>query len=205
MITPILQRSRILLALGIALMLGACASSPPTPDVDFNANYDFSNAKKIAFYAKSGQVSGDNPMQLSDIQKDRVNTGLKTALRAKGFELVSDPGQADLLVSWHLVTQFKTDVQSYNDPAMYGAYYGYNRYAMYNCWSCMGGTEVVSRNYTDGAFIVDMIDPGLRKSVWRSTIQSRLKEKESLKDQEAINAAAVRLFEDFPPGSAPAQ
>lgn len=200
-------RFRALVALATCVLLAACASGPPKPDVDFKQDYNFSQVKKIGFYAKSGQVSGDNEMQLSDIQKDRVNTALSHALGLKGFELVSDPSQADMLLSWHLVTQFKTDVQSYNTPGMYGPYYGYNRYSMYNCWSCvgggMGGTEVVSSNYTEGYFIVDMIDPEMRKSVWRGTIHSRLKGKQT-EDQEKYNAAAVSIFEAFPPGSAPA-
>lgn len=204
MMTLLQQRGRALIALAAAMLLAACASGPPKPDVDYNRDYSFGGVKKIAFYAGSGKVSGDNPMQLSDIQKDRVNEALSYALKTKGYEFVTDASQADMLLSWHLVTQFKTDVQTYNDPAMYGPYFGYNRYAMYNCWSC-GGTEVVSRNYTDGYFIVDMIDPGLRKSVWRGTIQSRIKDKAQLKDQEAVNAAAVSIFAAFPPGSAPAE
>ena len=194
-----------MVALASCVLLAACASGPPKPDVDFKRDYDFSQVKKIGFYSKSGKVSGDNKMQLSDIQKDRVDTALRNALGQKGFELVSNPGQADMLLSWHLVTQFKTDVQSYNTPGTYGPYYGYNRYAMYNCWSCpgggLGGTEVVSRNYTEGYFIVDMIDPEMRKSVWRGTIHSRLKGQQN-EDQEQYNAAAVSIFEAFPPGPA---
>jgi hypothetical protein len=192
---------RLLPILAAGLLLTACASSPPKPLVDYKQDYDFSEVKRIAFYADSGKVSGDNPMQLSDMQKSRVHDALAYALKLKGYEMVDDPSQADMLVSWHLVTQFKTDVTTYNTPGTYGPYYGYNRYAMYNCWSCMGGTEVVSRNYTDGTFIVDMIDPELRKSVWRSSIESRIKEQEQLKNQDDLNAAAVNILGSFPPGA----
>lgn len=203
MISLIKHRSLALAAITAALLVAACASGPPKPDVDYNADYNFGQVKTIAFYSKSGRVSGDNEMQLSDIQKGRVDQALTYALTQKGYQVVDDARTADMLISWHLVTQFKTDVQSYNDPAMYGPYIGYNRYAMYNCWSCMGGgTEVVSRNYTDGYFIVDMIDPGMRKSVWRGTISSRLKDQDQLKNQDAVNAAAVSIFEAFPPGAA---
>jgi hypothetical protein len=190
---------RLLPVVAAVILLSACASKPPKPDVDYKQDYDFSEVKQIAFYANSGEVTGDNPMQLSDMQKARVNDALAYALEFKGYELVSDPSQADMLLSWHLVTQFKTDVQTYNTPGMYGPYYGYNRYARYSCWSC-GGTEVVSRNYTDGTFIVDMIDPELDKSVWRGSVNSRLKG-EAIKDQEVANAAAVNIFKSFPPGS----
>ena len=57
-------------------MLFACSSSPPKPTVDFKPDYNFSQVKTIAFYHKSGQVSGDNPMQLSDIQRNRIDEAL---------------------------------------------------------------------------------------------------------------------------------
>ncbi|MFV0276740.1 MAG: DUF4136 domain-containing protein [Parahaliea sp.] len=203
MSNAIRHAGRALAVLATVALITACASGPPTPDVDYKADYNFAGAKTVAFYSGSGQVSGDNAMELSDMQKERVDTGLTHALEAKGFQVIDDPSQADLLLSWHLVTQFKTDVQTYNSPGMYGPYFGYNRYAMYNCWACMdGGTDVVTRNYTDGTFIVDMIDPGLRKSVWRSTIQSRINDSEKLRDQNVINAAADHILAAFPPGAA---
>jgi hypothetical protein len=132
--------------------------------------------------------------------RERIDTALENALQAKGFVWVDDASQADLLVSWHLVTQDKTDVNTYQTPSMgvgYGRYGGYNRYSMYNCWGCGSQTEVSVRNYTEGTFIVDMIDPKLKKSVWRSVIQSKLKEKQL--DQVQANTVAAAMFTAFPP------
>jgi hypothetical protein len=206
MITPVRATLRTLAVFTAGVLLAACASSPPKPTVDYKADYDFSAVKKIGFYDESGQVTGDNPLQLSDMQRDRIDEALSFALTNRGFQMVTDAAQADLLVSWSLVTQQMTSVQTWNTPSMgYGAYYGrYNRYAGYNCWSCAGmQTEVSVQNYTQGVFIVDMIDPKLHKSVWRSIIQSRLKGKHS-EDQDKYNATATSIFASFPPGSAPA-
>ena len=54
------------------------------------------------------------------------------------------------------------------------------------------------RNYTEGTFIVDMIDPGLKKSVWRGLTQSKMKGNHDA-DQDKYNAAADRIFASFPP------
>jgi hypothetical protein len=194
---------KVLLLPITAVLLAACASGPPKPTVDYKPDYDFSAVRTIAFYKNSGQVSGDNPLQLSDIQRDRIDQALTYALRNKGFELIDDASQADLLISWHLATQHKTDVRTYETPA-YGAGYGYygryNRYSMYNCWSCAPTrTEVSVQDYTEGTFIVDMIDQELRKSVWRGVTQSRLKT-DQLVDQTKINDAATAIFASFPPG-----
>lgn len=191
-----------LFAIGGTLLLGACASGPPKPTVDFKSDYDFHPVRKIAFFDESGQVSGDNPVQLSDMQIDRVDEALAFALRNKGFDVVQDPAEADLLVSWHLATQAKTDVRTYETPsysggAGYGRYGGYNRYSRYNCWNCTN-TEVRVDNYTQGTFIVDMIDPQLQKSVWRGVTQSKLKGQAD-EDQAKYNEAATVIFESFPP------
>jgi len=182
------------------LLLAACASGPPKPEVDFKPGYDFSQVRKVAFFHKSGVVSGDNPVRLSDMARNRIDLALEGALTRKGYQWVDDAGDADLLVSWTLVTQDKTDVRTYETPAMgvgYGRYGGYNRYSMYNCWGCTQ-TEVSVQNYTEGTFIVDMIDPALKQSVWRGVIQSRLKGKPA-QDQHKYDAAADSIFASFPP------
>lgn len=197
-----IQRGLILLAMTTLLM--ACASGPPKPTVDYKQDYNFMGVKKIGFYRESGQVTGDNPLQLSDIQRERIDAALTYALGNRGFQIVDDPAQADMLLSWHLVTQNKTDVRTYETPA-YGAGYGYsrygyyNRYSAYNCWSCTPTrTEVSVQNYTQGTFIVDMIDPKMKKSVWRAVTQSKLKGNHS-EDQGKYNEAATAIFTSFPP------
>ena len=191
---------RTLLALFAVAIISACASGPPKPAVDYKSDYNFAAVHKVAFFHESGEVSGNNPIPLSDMARDRIDSALETALQTKGFVWVEDASQADLLVSWHLGTQDKTDVRTYQTPSMgvgYGRYGGYNRYSMYNCWGCGSQTEVSVQNYTEGTFIVDMIDPKLKKSVWRSVIQSKLKAKEL--DQAQANAVAVSMFASFPP------
>jgi len=199
------RKTLIKLALpGLILFLAACTSSPPKPNVDSKPGYDFLQVTKIGFYKDSGEVSGDNPLQLSDMQRNRINNALELALSNKGFQFVDDVSQADLLLSWHLATQNKTDVRTYQSPsygmsAGYGRYGGYNRYSAYNCWSCSPTrTEVSVQNYTQGTFIVDMIDPTLRQSVWRGVTQSRLKGKHT-EDQGKYNEAAAAIFASFPP------
>jgi hypothetical protein len=181
------------------LVLAGCATKPPEPVVDFAPGYSFSEQQTIAFYALSGEVTGNNPNDLTDFQRDRINAALQSALEAKGFVFVDKTADADLLLSWHLNLMDKTDVKTYNNPS-YGASVGYsryNRYAMYNCYNCMNQTDVRVTEFTQGTFIIDMIDPDEKASVWRSVTQSKLKE-DTIRDQEALNAAAVRVMADFP-------
>lgn len=188
----------------ILALLAACATPPPKPSVDYDIEHAFADDMKIGFYALSGSVTGDNPMQLTDFQKDRINEALGKALQGKGFTLVDNSRDADLLVSWHLNTVEKQDVRTTTSPS-YGmsvGYSRYNRYAMYNCYSCLNQTDVRVTDYTQGTFIVDMIDPAKNRSVWRSVTQSKMKG-EMLKDEATINSAARLVLADFPPGAVP--
>ena len=180
--------------------LAACATKLPEPVVDFAPDYDFSQPKTIAFYALSGSATGNNPSELTDFQRDRIDSALRGSLEAKGLVFVQNTSDADLLLSWHLNLMEKTDVKSYNNPS-YGASMGYsryNRYSMYNCYNCMGQTDVRVTEYTQGTFIIDMIDPEEKASVWRSVTQSKLKE-ETIRDQAALDSAADRVLRGFPP------
>jgi len=90
---------RLTLAAGLALALSACASKPPEPVVDFAPDYKFSQPKTIGFYAMSGEVTGNNPTELTDFQHGRIDSALRSTLEAKGFEFVTKTADADLLLS----------------------------------------------------------------------------------------------------------
>jgi hypothetical protein len=188
-------------------MLAACSSSPPKPEVDFDRQFNFHQAKTVAFYKNSGQVSGDNPLQMSDMQRNRVDDAVRVAVDNRGLTFLADASKADLLLTWHLVTQHKTDVRSTQSVSMHGGGYGgygrgyggYNRYSGYNCWNCSPTqTHVSVSNYTEGTFIVDLIDPASGQSVWRAVTQSKLKGKTEY-EEERYNEAAALIFASFPP------
>lgn len=203
-----------LAASSLVLVVSACAFGPPTPDLDYKLGYDFGNAKTVAFFEESGFVSGDNPLQVSDIQRLRINEAIRMEIETKGLSFVDSPEKADLLLSWHLNTQHQTDIRTYNNsggyPGFYGGfrssfYGGYNRFSRYNSFSHYNNfgrgfsdTDVSVKNYTQGTFILDFIDPVAKKSVWRGVTESRLKGKQE-RDQMIYNEAATAILAAYPP------
>jgi len=203
--------ARALLLTLASVFLTACATGPKTPIVDFKQDFNFNDVTKVAFYHESGMVSGDNPVQLSDMQRERLDEAVSAALSGRGFQVVGDASEADLLVSWHLVTQHQTDVhQSSSFGFGYGRGYryghvGYRYGGYYDPFSCAYGPgygslhpTVFVQNYTRGKFIVDMIDPVTDKSVWRAITESRLRDDPTI-EQEKYTETANFLFSTFPP------
>lgn len=167
------------------LVLAAC-SSLPTPTVDFNRKFDFSKVQTISqepFKRPEGKL-----VLLSDMEISRVNEALADELQSKGYALAEVGSDADLYLSWHLVTQDKTDVRTYNSMSYY------------QCWRCGPSVSDVSvQQFTLGTFIVDMIDPAQGQSVWRSVIQTRIDPTKGPATPEKLRAAAANVLASFPP------
>ena len=105
--------------------------------------------------------------------------------------MVQDNSQADMYLVWHLVTEEKTEIRSYNSGTSY-----------YTCWRCapVASSNITVDQYTQGTFIVDMVDPVRNQSVWRSIYQSRLKSRpDPQESEERRREAAHAIFAGFPP------
>ena len=66
------------------LALAAWTTKPPDSVADFAPVYDFAQSKTIGFSTLSAGVTGNNPPELTDFQRDRIDAALKSALKAKG-------------------------------------------------------------------------------------------------------------------------
>ena len=169
----------------ILVLLGACASTP-TAQMDFDPGFDFSPVKTIAIQSIDRSVS--TTVVVSDMQVSRINQALTDELERRGYRVVENNADADLLLSWHLITQERMDVRSYNTSIRY------------NCWNCSGGSNLRVTQHTQGTFIVDLIDPERLQSVWRSTFESRLRDQpDPERAEENRRSAAEAIFAQFPP------
>ena len=151
---------RALAALFVMVLVAACATtSTPTATMDFDPSFDFSGVRKIAIQPIDRTVV--STVTVSDMQINRINEAITRELNNRGYQVVTDNTAADMLLNWHLVTQERTDVRSYNTSSRY------------NCWNC--GSNIRVSQFTQGTFIVDMVDPVRLQSVWRSVFESRMR------------------------------
>ena len=182
--TPAMRILSIFFAISLT---AACSTTSLEAINDFDSAYDFSEVSQFAILPIDRTEAAQT--LLSDMQVSRIDEALAAELRSRGYEVVGDRADADLYLSWHLVTREKTDIRAYNASSAY------------NCWRCGPPVSDVSvRQYTEGTFIVDLIDPERNRSVWRSTIQSRLNTKPDPEKAAKNRAlAAEAIFAPYPP------
>jgi hypothetical protein len=173
--------------LSLLLAMVGCASTSIETFSDYDSDFDFSTTKRLAILPIDRTSAAEK--LISDMQAARIEDALTTELTARGYTVVQQRMDADLYLSWHLVTREKTDIRSYNAASAY------------NCWRCGPPVSDVSvRQYTEGTFIVDLIDPQRNRSVWRSTIRSALKAQPDANESARTRAVAAKaVLAPFPP------
>ena len=143
-------------ALPLVLLLGACSSNY-VPETDQSSSYDFS---KIETYSVIGDEQLKNPM-FSDIDRARFDAAIDISMQQHNIEEVS-PEQADVLVSYFVVTKDKVKVNS--------SYSGGYASSCYRCGYGYGGgvTHINTRNYVEGTLVLDIIDNVCKLSIYLS-------------------------------------
>jgi hypothetical protein len=144
--------------------------------------------------AQGDSRQGD-PRIDNDIIRDRIRIAINTNLGAKGYQLVSDPGSAQLLVAYYVGIQPGTDyrVDSYG-PSVYG--YGWGLYG------APTNIDVRTINYVDGTLILDLKDRASGQLAWRATSQKRINEGDGAQDK--LNALVADMVKSLPGTTPPA-
>lgn len=182
---------RGLFAILAATLLVGCASTRLVAVSDHDTSYDFARVTRLAILPIDRTTAAEK--LISDMQVSRINAALTDELVSRGYTVVEEQTDADLYLSWHLVTREKTDIRAYDAATAY------------SCYRCGPPVSDLSvRQFTEGALIVDLIDPLKNKSVWRSTIQSRLHAEPDPAVAAANRAkAAAAVLAPFPPAPMP--
>jgi hypothetical protein len=188
-------------ALISALALGACSSITVSTD---HAPIDFSGFKTYA-WLHSG-VTEENGKS-NDIIDGKVKSIVDADLESKDFAKVAKES-ADFHVNYHITTQEKTDIKTYNS---YGGYYpGYRSYGAYGPGRNYGYydsrmamppiQEAVITEYVQGTLILDVVDPKTNKLIWRGTAGKHLDEGATPEEREKVIKEVVsKLLAQYPP------
>jgi len=161
----------------LILVGSACstAATAPKTSVNYDQNFNFSDVKSV--YIEPSSRTNAASIMVTDAQIRRIDAAIAAELTRKGLEVVATSRQADLFLTWYLVTD--------NPNAVSGRV----------CEDCGSSNN----QYTKGTLIVDMTDPMRNQAVWRSVLQTQLVQAGSPPTDEARQAAAAAVFANFPP------
>jgi len=182
-------RARHGLALCVALLLGACASTPPPQPESMR-----DSAAPWASYATYGwspapAVDGnDQPLLMLD---QNIRRAIAAELQRRGYAESATP---DLRITYQ--TTSKDVVES--NPVRVGV-------GMGSWGGSFGGSVSVGspsvRNYREGTLVIHAIDNARNAEVWQGRVSGRIS-KGSV-EPAAVNTAVSTAMRDFPARSAP--
>ena len=195
-------------ALFLACGLAGCATTTEL-NLDYNPATDFSGYKTYAWVPPSG--AGPNlSVSQNDLIEARVKTYVDKILAEKGFR-EAPPYAADFLITYHNIYTEKQSVRTIGEYAYAPGFYWHT--------TCRGGKlrrshggwaqpyYVVPRTYveyyTEGTFVLDIIDRQTQKLVWRGSAVSILYDTSSEALDQKMQEAAFQLLGKFPPPPPP--
>jgi hypothetical protein len=178
-----MKRLKSITLLLIITVLAACAS---TPDITVDYSPEFHSENITSYYLVPRKDYGN----LSD---QRIVASINRQLAARG--LTAKPqDQAEIWISYHVVTRDRTKVTSYNTMNSYGGYrHGYGSYYG-GGWGVSPDVRV--RQYTDGTLLMDIINPKTKQTVWRGTGTANISTKRSRDEKVALIDSYVGAIVD---------
>jgi hypothetical protein len=151
-------------------------------------------------WSPTGQAGSGDPRVDNDIVRERIKTAIDTNLAAKGFRQ-ADPATAQLLVSYHVGLQNKTDTQvsSFGPPVGGGVACGRRGCIGGYGWGMYGAPQDIDVrhiDYTEGTMMLDLTNRSSGKLAWRATSQKRVDKGDV--DQAGLNAVVADMVKSLP-------
>lgn len=180
------MKSRMLMGIGAALLVGACSGISTTTDYD--PQVDFSGFSTYDWIDSQGEV--DN------ITSSRVRQSVDGAMAGKGFTQSSS--NPDLAISYQVTSAERRSFNTVNS-GWGGGYGGYGG----GGWGMGMGTSTTTENvWQEGSLILGIFDTSSKNLVWTGTATTDIDGSRSPQDrQELIDSAVAKMMGDFPPGS----
>lgn len=177
------------------LITGVLGCSSVKVSTDHDKNTDFSNFKTYQWITAK-TVTNKDMVKVSDIMDMRIRNTINKQLSLQGYKQVQTA--ADLQLNYSVLTQDKTDIQTYNTYGGYssrwgwGAGYGYRGMNMH--------TDTRVRTYQSGTLVIDFVDPVSNKLIWRGLGSDRIPSERTANNMDKLVAEIVQsTLKKFPP------
>jgi Domain of unknown function (DUF4136) len=173
-------------ALGLAALVGGCASTPSTPQPMRDPQADFSAYRTIGWNAGAGD---GKPGQAVSIVDGYIRSAITTELTRKGYTEAAAGTTPDLYVEFETASAEKLK----NNPFRVGIGVGsWGR----NTGGSVGVSSPSVKSVKEGSLVVHVVDTARKAEVWRSGISRELGKGNV--QQAAVQSAVAELLRDFP-------
>ena len=177
------MKSRMLMGIGAAMLVGACSGISTSTDYD----------PAVDFTAFSTFTWIDSEGQIDNITSSRVRQSVDAAMTAKGFTQSSS--NPDVAVSYQVTSAERSSFTTVNSG--WGGGYGWGGWGM-----GMGTSTTTQQTWQEGSLILAIFDTGTKNLVWTGTATTDLDPSRSPADrQKLIDDAVNKMMSDFPPGN----
>lgn len=190
MISPHLSAASRVVVLSVATLgLAACATlsvgSDHDPAASFSAYHTY-----IWMPPRTKVDESPNPLVVQ-----RAHDAIEGALSGKGYQLVSNPAEADFAVDFTIGSRARTDIRSY--PAPYAVpWYGERAY----WWGRpYWGSDVNVRQYREGTISIDFFDAKTHRPAWHGWARKELTRADLNHSSGSIREAVDSVLAQFPP------
>ncbi len=173
------------------LLLAACA---PTVKVrsDADPSVNFSQYRTYNFFSQLG-IEGEG---YASLMGQHFREAISQEMQARGFQL-SDTPQLQINVS--AATDDRVRVNTYQDPYLYGGYYGRGYMGGWGMPMYYGGgTTTTVSQYTVADVYIDAVDAAQHKMVWQGVATFTLSEKMQKELRQSIFNTVDQIYTQFP-------
>lgn len=182
------------LALAVIVSAGLTVACAPTVKVrsDADPGVDMSQYQTYNFFSQLG-VEGDN---YSNLVGRHFRDAIGTQMDARGYTK-SDSPQLQINVS--MGAEEKVRVNTYQDPYLYGGYYGRPGYGyMGSPWGYPTATHTTVSQYTEANVYIDMVDASEHKMVWQGVATFTLTDKMQGQLRDTVYNTVDKVFSEYP-------
>ena len=172
------------------LSLGCAPSVKVRSDADPSVN--MSQYQTYDFFSQMG-IEGEN---YSNLLGQHFRDAIGTQMDSRGYRKSETP---QLQINVSIGAEEKIRVNTYQDPYLYGGYYGRPGYGyMGSPWGYPGGTQTTVSQYTEANVYIDMVDTGQHKMVWQGVATFTVTTKMQKQLRESVYNTVNEVFAEFP-------
>ena len=178
----------------LAVLLAACAPSVKVRS-DTDPGVNMSQYKTYDFFSQLG-IEGDG---YSNLLGQHFRDAIGSQMNSRRF---TTSGSPQLQINVSIAAEEKVRVNTYQEPYLYGGYYGGGMYGggMYGSpWGYGGGaTRTSVHQYTQANVYIDMVDASQHKMVWQGVATFTVTDKMQGQLRETVVNTVEKIFEQFP-------